>query len=97
LHGTTLVRLEVDERSGYGVHGIVARLDTHFSVYDEQERGLLHAVVAERLAGAQSDEDGALGAVPRMEDDGRPGAVRGLDLLELPVAHMHPLPSLRGG
>jgi hypothetical protein len=44
-------------------------------------------MLAESLAGAQLDEDHALGPVARVDDDGRPRPVGGLDLVELPMVH----------
>ena len=75
------------ERAGVPVHRFVGRLNAHVPVEDEEQRRLLDAVVAERLTGTQLDQDGPLGALPRVEDDRRPRAVRCLDLGKSPVPH----------
>jgi hypothetical protein len=68
-------------------------LDARRPVEHEEQRRLLHAVIAERLAGAQLDEDGPLGAFPRVQDDGRPRTLRCLDLGKPPMAHEWGLPA----
>ena len=86
----------MEERPGVAADRLSAGRDAHRPVEDKEERGLLHAVVAERLAGAELDEDGPLGAFPRVQDDGRPGTVRRLDLGEPPMAHGLALPAPAG-
>jgi hydroxyacylglutathione hydrolase len=77
----------VHERSGFGLHGLFAGVDTHGTIEHQEKRGFLHAVVAERLPGTQLDEDGALGAFSRMQHDGRSRAVGHLDFGKPPDAH----------
>ena len=91
-----LVRVEVEERPGVRLDRLAGGFDAQRSVEHEEERGLLHAVVAERLAGAELDEDGPLGAFPRVQDDGRPRTVRRLDLGKPPMAHGLALPAPAG-
>jgi len=69
-NGAPLVGIELEERPGLAVERLVAGVDTDRPVEDDEERRLLHRVVAERLPGAQLDEDGPLGALLRVEDDG---------------------------
>jgi hypothetical protein len=92
-HGTTLVRFELEERPGVGVDRLSTGLDAHGSVEHDKERGLLHAVVAELLAGTERDQDCPLCAFLRMQDDWRPRAMGQLDLVQVPMAHDPALPA----
>src|SRR5581483_7697618 len=89
-----LVRLEEEERAGAGVDALARGLDAHRAVDDDEERVLLHLVVAELLPGLEPDQDGARRLVVRMENDRRDAAARRLDLGEPPAAHRAILPGL---
>jgi hypothetical protein len=83
----------VEERTDRAVDQLVAGLDAHRTGDDEEERRLPHGVVAERLAWPQLDEDGPLGALPRMKHHRRPRAVRCLDLGKPPMPHEWAFPA----
>src|SRR5438067_1310697 len=55
-YGPSLVRLEVEELAGAGLHGFVAGLDHDAAFDDEEHRRLLDLVHAERLAAVEVDE-----------------------------------------
>jgi hypothetical protein len=82
-----LARLEVEQLARAGIDRLVGGIDPHGAVDDDEHSRLPHLMLAERLAGAQLDEDDALGSVAGVDDDGRPHPVRRLDLIEFPVAH----------
>jgi hypothetical protein len=88
-----LIRLEVEERLALRVDGLAAGLDVHRAVEHEQQRGLLHAMVAERLAGPQLDQHRPLRAVSRVQHGRRPRTVRYLDLGQPPVTHEQAFPA----
>ncbi len=87
--------LEVEELAGAGVDGFVRCVDAHTALDDDEQTGLPHLMLAERLAGAQLDENDALRAVAGVEDDRRPFPVRSLYLAELPVVHVEYVPDRR--
>jgi len=81
-----LVRLEMRERAGGRVDLLAARADPS-SALDHVEPGvLLDLMVAELLAGVDSDEDGA-GLVLALQDDRRSSPVRSRDFGEPPALH----------
>jgi hydroxyacylglutathione hydrolase len=83
----TLVGREAHQGSGLGVDRLAARLGAHTSLEDEQERVLLDLVVAELLAGLQSDQHRARRLVLRVEHERRAAAARSLEFAEIPVPH----------
>src|SRR5439155_6040916 len=91
-HGAALVRVEAKELALAGVEGLAPDLDAHAPADDEYERSFLHLVLAELLACVEADEHGATHSVLGVEHDGRAGAVRGVDLVQLPVLHAVTLP-----
>jgi hypothetical protein len=75
----SLVWLERHESPGPGFEALTAGLDSGRALEDDDERILLHLVIAELLAGIEADEDGS--RLRRgVEDDRRTAAVRRLDL-----------------
>ncbi len=91
----TLARFEMEELTGTGVDRLVTCVDAHDPVDDDEHCRLPHLMLAERLAGAELDQDDALGPIARVDDDGRPRPVRRLDLVELPVTHDGAVPHRR--
>ena len=84
-----LVRLEVEELACDGVDRLARRLDADFPRDDEQQRRLLHLMLAQLLPGLERDQDDATLAVLGMQDHGRARPVGRRDLVELPVLHAH--------
>ena len=57
-HGAALVGLESEQGALAGVEALDTRFDANVALDDDEKRGLLDLVVAELLAGVDSDEDG---------------------------------------
>ena len=91
----TLARVEVEDLAGAGVERLVTGFDADRAVDDDEDSRLAHLMLTERFAGAQLDEDDALGAVAGVEDDRRPRAVRRFDLLKCPMLHGEAVPDRR--
>src|SRR5207247_2185734 len=96
-HGAALVRVEAKELALAGIEGLAPDLDAHAPADDEDQRSFLHLVLAELLACVEADEHGATHSLLGVEHDGRAGAVRGVDLVQLPVLHGVTLPGWKRG
>ena len=84
--GVSLLRFETDHRPGTRGDRLVRRVNTHFTIDDHDERGLLHLVVTEFLAGIEADQNRTRFVV-RMENNRRPASARCLNLQEIPAPH----------
>jgi hypothetical protein len=81
-----LVGIERGHRADAGLELLAAALDPRAPVDDDDERVLLHLVIAELLSGEEPDQHGAA-LLGRVEDDRRATPVGGLDLGQLPAPH----------
>src|SRR5436305_882610 len=63
------------------------RRDRHFPFDDEQERGLLHLMLAELLARVDADEHDTAFAVLRVQHDGGACPFGSRDLVQVPALH----------
>jgi hypothetical protein len=91
-----LVGLELEERLALRSDGLTAGFDANRPVEHEQKHGLLHAMVAERLAGPELDEHRTRRGFSRVQHGRRPRTVRCLDFGQSPVTHEGPFPYLPG-
>ena len=82
-----LVRVEAEEVAGAASIGSPPASTRTSPATTSEERGLLHLVVAQLLAGLERDQHDAALAVLRVEHDRRARAVGRVDLVELPVLH----------
>src|SRR5690349_10059093 len=81
-----LVRLERDERPGARVEPLAVALDAHLAVDHQDERVLLHLVLAELLPRLEHDQHRAP-LLLRVEHDRRDRAARRVDRRQIPSPH----------
>lgn len=81
-----LVGLEPRQRAGSNSDRLGARTDLDLALEHGDPRVLLHLVLAERLAGAEHDQDRAR-ALVRVEDDRVPCPFGGIEVEEVPALH----------